>query len=120
MQKPPDYIKDLEFYKSVTIVRLVGGVTYSNLKPIQDEFALKTKGKKIKNILFDIKDVSEADTSGIAALVDLLRYMTSHQTGDKIGLINVPLKIKNLLTISKTQPLFKEYPSEKEAIENLK
>lgn len=120
MQKPNDHIKEIEFYKGVTIVRLIGGVTYNNLKPIQDEFALKTKGKKIKNILFDIKDVPEADTSGVAALIDLLRYMKTHQTGDRVGLVNVSPNVKNLLAISKTQPLFNEYPSEEEAIENLK
>jgi len=120
MQKPSDHIKGIDFYKGVTIIRLIGGVTYHNLKSIQDDFALKTKGKAIKNILFDIKEVPETDTSGVAALVDLLKYMKSHQAGDKIGLVNVSPKVNSLLAISKTHPLFNEYSSEEEAIENLK
>ena len=116
----PDHIKHIEFYKGITIIRLRGDITFETLKAVQAEFALKTKGKVIKNILFDTKEVSESDTSGIAALIDLFKYMKTHQTGDKIGLINVPSKIKNLLAISKTQSLFNEYLSKEEAIENLK
>ena len=89
MQKLSEHIKEINFYKDVTVVRLIGGVTYHNLKSIQDEFALKTKGKIIKNILFDIKEVPETDTSGVAVLIDLLKYMKAHQAGDKIGLVNV-------------------------------
>lgn len=114
-----EHVKSIEFNKGVAIIRLGGDITFETLNAAQDEFAVKTKGKKIKNILFDVKDVSETDTSGIAALIELLKYMKSHQTGDRVGLINVPSKIRNLLTISKTQPLFTEYPSENEAIKAL-
>jgi len=119
MRNQEEHIKGVAFNEGVTIIRLAGSINYDNLKVIQDEFAAKTNGKKVENILFDVGEVADADTAGVAALIDLLRYMKTHQAGDKIGLINVSVKIKNLLSISKTQPLFNEYPSEEEAIKNL-
>lgn len=115
-----EHIRSIEYHSDIAIIRLQGKITFETLKATQEEFALKTKGKSIKNILFDLKNVPGSDTSGIAALIDLFKYMKTHQAGDKIGLINVPLIIKNLLAISKTQPLFNEYSSEEKAIENLK
>ncbi len=112
-------IKTIDSYKGVTIVRLAGSVTFDNLSSTQLEFRSKMAGRPVKNILFDIKDVSGTDSSGLAALIDLLKYMKKHQTGGKIGLINVPDRIRALFTISKTEPLFMEYPSEETAITGL-
>jgi anti-anti-sigma factor len=114
-----NHIKSIEQKEGVTLVRIEGSVTIQNLKAIQSEFASKTARLDVKNILFDLKDVSDADTSGVAGLVDLLRYMKIHQPGGKIGLVNVPQKAKDLLTISRTEPLFTEFASENEAIKSL-
>lgn len=119
MDSQLNHIGSLDFSTSVTVIRLRGNITFDTLKSTQDEFASKTKGKDIKNIIFDLKDVSATDTSGIAALIDLFKYMKAHQTGDKIGFINASEKIKNLFAISKTQSLFIEFSSEEEAIKNL-
>ena len=114
------YIKDVEFYKGVTIIRLIGNIKLANLKSVQDEYREKMKDRTVKNILFDLKEVDDVDSSGLAVLVDLLRYMKTHQAGDEIGLINVSQKMKDLLSISKTEKIFHEYPSEEIAINELK
>ncbi len=114
-----EHVESIELYKEITIIRVKGRVTFDTLKATQNEFAQKTKGKKIKNILLDLKGITESDTTAIAALIDLLKYMKSHLTGDKIGLVNVPQHINSLLEISKTLPLFHEYVSEEEALKDL-
>jgi anti-anti-sigma regulatory factor len=114
------YIEDIEFENGVAIVALTGGVTFDTLDAVQREFRAKTKGLSIKNILFDLKDAFKIDTSGIAALVDLLKYMKNHQTGDKIGLINVSQKVDSLQKILKTDPLFIEFRSREEAVASLR
>ena len=114
-----DHITSIDSYKGVTIVRFAGSITFANLASAQAEWRAKTKGRAIKNILFDLKEVSATDTSGLAALIDLLKHMKSRQAGDKIGLINLSREIKDLLEISKIAPLFTEYSSEEEAITDL-
>ena len=118
MQKE-SYIKSIEFQGNMTIVRIKGEITFRTLSETQNEFRAKTNGKAIKNILFDLNEVTLTDASGIAALVDLLKFMKEHHTGGKVGLINVSSRIKSLFTIFKTEPLFEEFNSEKEAIEAL-
>jgi anti-anti-sigma factor len=119
MPKPGDHIENIEFYKGVTIVRFSGTVTFDNLKEVQDEYRSKMKGRIVKNILFDVKDITNADSAGVAALIDLFRYMKTHQTGDKIGFINASDKLRDLIKISKTEPLFYYYQTEDDAIKTL-
>lgn len=116
---PESHIESVDNNKGVIIIRLKGSITAETLQDVRNEFSLKTRDKEIKNILFDLKDVSETDTSGIAALIDLFRVMKTSQRGDRIGLINVPKKIKNLFVISKAKEFFKEYSSEEKAIKVL-
>jgi Anti-anti-sigma regulatory factor (antagonist of anti-sigma factor) len=115
----PDHIKSLEFYKGVTIVRVTGSATIDSLAEAQAEYKAKLKNRPVKNILFDLREVGDVDTSSLAALIDLFKYMISHHVGNKIGLINISKKMQDLLAISKTEPLFHEYPSEEEAIKGL-
>lgn len=113
------YINSLEFYKGVTIVRMQGEVVGQTLPDVKQEFSAKTKDKDIKNILFDLDKVSDTDTAGVAGLIELFRYMKKHQTGDKIGLINVPKKVNDLFDISGTGTLFMGFETEEEAIKAL-
>lgn|SRR3989338_981703 len=113
------YIKDVSQTGDLTIVRLSKFVTFESLSAIQKEYAEATKAKKTKNILFDLKEVSQTDSAGIAGLVDLLRYMKSHHIDGKVGLLNLSENMRSLLTISKVGELFKDYKSEKEALEEL-
>ena len=113
------HIKEVTHSGNTTIVKLAESITFGNLRDVQSEFSNVTKNKNIKNILFDLKDVSQTDSSGIAGLVDLLRYMKNHQNRGKVGLINLSENMKALLTISKTNSIFKVYPSMDEAIRDL-
>jgi anti-anti-sigma factor len=114
-------IKKVEFRSGVAVVRLSGNITFDTLraKAGEEEFRIKSKGRPVKNILLDLKDVPHADTAAIAVLVNRLAYL-NRRYGGGIGLINLSPRMRNLLEISKTKELFKEYPSEEQAIEDLK
>ena len=114
-----EYIKDIKQSGKLTILKLEKSITFNNLKEVQNEYAEITKGRNIQNSLFDLGNVSGTDTSGIAALVDLLRYMKSHHNDGKVGLVNLSENMKSLLTISKVDSIFKIYLSTDDAIREL-
>ncbi len=114
-----EHIQEINHSGNITILKLAKSITFSNLKDVQSEFAAATKNKSIKNILFDLKDVAQTDSAGIAALIDLLRYMKNHQNTGKVGLINLSENMKSLLAISKVESIFKVYSSLEEAQKDL-
>lgn len=113
------YIKDISQAGNLTIVRLSGSITFESLSTVQKEYAEATKAKKTQNILFDMKEVYQTDSAGIAGLVDLLRYMKSNHINGKVGLLNLSENMRSLLTISKVGGIFKDYESREEALEEL-
>jgi len=114
------HIGKMEFKDGVAVVRLRGNITFDTISDIHKEHDIGFKGKKIKNIMVDFKNVSEIDTAVIVALVDRLKEMRLEWAAGRIGLINLSPKMRFLLEISKTKELFKEYESEIEAIEALR
>ena len=119
MNNTPRYIKEVSQAGNLTVVRLSKSVTFESLSTIQKEYAEATRAKKTQNILFDLKEVSQTDSAGIAGLVDLLRYMKNHHIDGKVGLLNLSENMRALLTITKVGGIFKDYKSEKEALEDL-
>ncbi len=113
------YIKEISYSDKITIVKLSKNITFQSLAEVQKEFAEATKDKSVKNILFDLKDVSQTDSSGVAGLIDLLRYMRGHQNSGKVGLLNLSENMKALLSISKVESIFKVYSSLAEAQKDL-
>jgi anti-anti-sigma regulatory factor len=114
-----EYIESVEFRQGVTIVRLKGRATYDTMKYIEEQFIARMKGREVKNILFDYKNVSDADTSSIAELVELWEQMKELHSGNVIGLVNIPPRLQGLLEITNIQGLFKVFHGEEAAIEFL-
>jgi anti-sigma B factor antagonist len=114
-----EHIKEICSSGNITILKLAKSITLNNLNEVQKEFSDATKNKDIKHILFDLKEVSQADSSGIAGLVDLLRYMKNHQNNGKVGLINLSQHMKSLLAVSKVESIFKVYSSLDDAQKDL-
>ena len=114
-----EHIIEVAYSSQLIIVKLTKSITFQNLSDVQKEFAEATKGRNIKNILFDLKEVSQTDSSGIAGLVDLLRYMKSQHNDGKVGLVNLSENMKALLAISKAESIFKIYLSTDDAIRDL-
>lgn len=113
------HIKNLNQSGQLTIIKLSNVVTIDTLPVIQKEYSAATKGRKTSNVLFDLQEVTYADSSGVAGLLDLMKYMRTHNIKGKIGLINVSERIRPHLMISKVEPIFKEYASIDEALKEL-
>jgi anti-anti-sigma regulatory factor len=117
---PEHYIKSVELYKGVLVVRLRGALVIDTLFSAAEEFIQKTKDMPVKRVLLDLECVTDADSSYIASLVGLFSHMKSEKPDSMIGLVNVTPKIRSLLAISRTGEFFKIYRSEDKAIEEMK
>ena len=75
------------------------------------------KSSEVKYVVFDLEDVSLVDSSGIGAMVSVLKY-TRSQKGDTVvaNLINQPKEVFKILNLDKA---FKTYDSADEAIDAL-
>jgi anti-sigma B factor antagonist len=67
-----------------------------------------------RHILLNLKDVSQVDTSGLAALSAVRAAAERH--GGTIKLLKLPLRIHDLLVITKLITLFDVFESEGDAL----
>ena len=70
------------------------------------------------NFLFDFADVSRIDSVGIGVLAGL--QVSIAQKGGQVGIINVSDNIRNTFVMAKLITTFKHFPTEDEAIVNLR
>ena len=75
------------------------------------------KSSEVKFVVFDLENVALVDSSGIGAMVSILKY-TRSQEGDTViaNLINQPKEVFKILNLNKA---FKIYDSADAAIEAL-
>ncbi len=114
------HIKEVKILGNLTIIRLARNVTFESLSGVQNEFASVTKDKTIHNVLFDLQDVAEADSSGIAVLIDLIRRMKVDHIKGEVALLHLSKHMRSLIEVLKVGKLFKEYDLEAEAVKELK
>jgi len=72
---------------------------------------------KIKKILFNFKDVSFMDSSGVGMIIG--RYKKLQNIGGKIGVVNITPKIRRIFQVSGLFNLINHFNDEKEAIDKL-
>ena len=111
-----EYIHSIEKVESTTIIRLRGSITFFTLPEIQAEFTYKVRGREPGNVILDLKDVTKVDSSSIALLIERLKYLKTQEEESEIGLINLSEKMRSLLKLLRLQEVFKEYPTEAEAL----
>ena len=73
---------------------------------------------KVKNILFNLAQVSYVDSAGLGAIVSA--YTTVTREGGSLKLANVTKKLQDLLSITKLLTVFETFDSEDEALRSYK
>ena len=71
-----------------------------------------------KNIIIDMSDVKFVDSSGIGNIVRA--FSTVKESGGRLVLASVSNKIDGLLSITKLNSIFEQYPSVEEASKSFK
>ena len=92
--------------------RLVVGKEDSFLKDKVNSLLLQGH----RHILLNLKDVSQVDTCGLAAIASVRAAVERH--GGTIRLLNLPTRIHNLLVVTKLISLFDVFDSEADALRN--
>jgi len=98
-------------------VYLKGEIDHHASLIIREDIDKYIDNRKIKNILFDFKDVSFMDSSGIGMIIG--RYKKLHNIGGKIGVINISPKIKRIFEMSGLFNIVSCFNDEKEAADKL-
>ncbi len=70
------------------------------------------------NFFLDLKNATYVDSAALAALV--MRVLEFKRKNKKIGLINLPERLNNILDIFRCDKLFLMFDSEKEALRVLR
>jgi anti-anti-sigma factor len=114
-----NYFNNIEAIGGLTLIDIHGSISRGNLKEIQSQYDAVTKGRAMRHVVFNVKDATSVDSSSIAAVIDLIRYMKEHHIEGKVGLLNVSEPMMNLLDVSKVGELIKIYKSKDDAIKEL-
>lgn len=118
--EPMGFCGNVEEYPDLRIFRLKGSIDMSVVpecakykKHVQSQ-----PGFEYKSELLDFKSVTFIDSSAIAELVQLVSELKKEHL--KLGVINLKDNLRSVLEILKVDQIISEYPSESEAIADLK
>ena len=118
-EKMPSCVEKVDDYPHLKIVKLKGYLDISTIQDVQS-FLQETKKKESrinKSVLLDFKHVAEVDSAAVAGFVDVLSKLK--QKNFKLGLMNIPESVRNMLQILKLENVFVIFESEKKAFSEI-
>jgi len=98
-------------------INLKGEIDHHAALVIRQDIDNYIEKYKIKKILFNFKDVSFMDSSGVGMIIG--RYKKLQNFGGRIGVVNLTPKIKRIFQMSGLFNLISYFDNEKEAIDKL-
>lgn len=102
----------------ILIIYLKGELDHHMSKNIREQIDYIIIRNNIKNIVFDFRNVTFMDSSGIGMIIG--RYKTVRKSKGKVGIINASDKLKRIFDISGLFSIIDFFDDEKEAIEKYK
>lgn len=99
----------------VIVFKLEGRIIAPDVQELTDvvQNTLSNKNDPPK-LLFDFKDVTGMDSSGLGALMKI--YADIQPRGGTIGVINVNKHVKNLIVMARLITVFRNFETEDEAV----
>ena len=117
--KLPSFIESMEDFPHLQMVKLRGNIDKSTLGDIQ-LYNKKVKKQGItldKSILLDLRKVQNIDTAGIASLLKLFGELK--QKKYKLGIVNAPEILRNMIGILKLEDAFLTFESQNKAFSEI-
>jgi stage II sporulation protein AA (anti-sigma F factor antagonist) len=108
---------NFDLQKNVLIIQPVCDLDHHHVEQLREVIDYNIGKKEVHHILFDLSEVSFADSSGIGLILG--RYKKIGEKKGQAGFINVLESVKAVLKISGVFLLAKEYKNQKAAVEAL-
>lgn len=99
---------------NVTILDLKGKITIGTGDVMLRDHINKVLEQGERSILLNMADVTYVDSSGMGELIS--SYTSVTKRGGKLKLLNLPVKIRDLLQITQLITIFEAYDNEYEAV----
>ncbi len=106
----------MSFYKNILIISPIGELDHHSVERHAGEADRCFKMRNFKNIIFDLKEVTFIDSSGIGYILG--RYKLALLAGGTTALVNVSDQVRKLAAISGLFKIMEEYPSVEAAIDS--
>ena len=101
--------------EGVVIFKLSGRMITPGIKEISETIAAAlAESASPPRLVFDFKDVTGMDSSGLGALMKIYSDIRPH--GGKIAVINVNKHVKNLIVMARLITVFKSFENEDDAV----
>lgn len=98
-------------------IDLKGEIDHHSALILRDEIDHYIEKHRIKKLLFNFKDVSFMDSSGIGMIIG--RYKKLQKKGGEIGVVYLNPKIKKIFEMSGLFNIINYFSDEREAIDKL-
>lgn len=98
----------------VTILSVRGKITHKAGDIVLREAVQEALAAGRKQLVLDLSGVSTIDTSGVGELVSAFTTVTNR--GGRLKLLNIPLKVHDILQITQLSTVFDQYEDEPAAV----
>ena len=98
-------------------INLKGEIDHHKSLIIKEEVDHHIEKHKIKKVLFNFKDVSFMDSSGVGMIIG--RYKILQKLGGKVGVVHLTPRVNKIFEMSGLYNIVNFFGNEREAIEKL-
>ena len=115
----PSFIDTVDDFPHLKIVRLKGNLDASSVSEFQRYLRKVGGAKKVlnKSVVLDLKDVGRLDSAAIAELLNVFASLKAAK--HRLGLMNVPECLSDMVEILKLRGIFLIFESEKRAFQKI-
>lgn len=108
---------EFDFINNKLIIRINGDIDHHTCEEIRSKIDNEIGRKNPKSIIFDMKNVSFMDSSGIGVIIG--RYKQIMNNGGLAAMINLKPQIRRVYDICGLRKIIPIYENEAQAVKNI-
>lgn len=96
-----------EMHERTLVARLVGELDHHSAARAREELEGIIRSRNVKNLVFDFKDLSFMDSSGIGVIIG--RYKSIHAMGGMVAIASANPHVDRIMSLSGVKKLVNVY-----------